>query len=249
MAWIKNAKTVVIWAPMLPLSTWPRRVITAKRKNRSETAPCLFRRAHTSGLHENRRHIWASFAGRLRMLRLSTVPVRNSPVGFVDVSVTVGFDVIVVHRCKRRGSETGCKLVGSSGHLVLEPRSNDASIGICDGDEEIRRGLTVGWLVAHVEEVLASSVCRSEVRHASFIDNAHLVKDLVERFGGLIDRDRGGQPAHICGDTKGTGKFKSSGRVKTTCGAGEQMLSGISSKMSLNSLVPAIEQTSRSHCF
>ena len=45
----------------------------------------------------------------------------------------------------------------------------------------------------HVDKVLPGLVCRTEIHHSTFVDDANLVEVFVKGFSSLIKGDNGGQ--------------------------------------------------------
>ena len=81
---------------------------------------------------------------------------------------------------------------------VTASKVSKGPISGCDGNrgrltsyEEISGRLTVGGLVAHVDEVLARLVRGAHVHLQAVIDDTDLVKVLIELLSRLVDRDDG----------------------------------------------------------
>ncbi len=75
-------------------------------------------------------------------------------------------------------------------------------------DEEVGGSLPVGRLVAHIDEVLARLVRRSEVHLLTLIDNANLVEVLVQLLARLVDGDDGGLPGNVRGNAERLDKLE-----------------------------------------
>lgn len=69
-------------------------------------------------------------------------------------------------------------------------------------NKEIRSCLPVGWFVSHIDKVLSCFVRGSEVCHLSLINNADLVKELIERLSCLVYGNDGGGSIHIRSDAQ-----------------------------------------------
>ena len=80
-------------------------------------------------------------------------------------------------------------------------------IRIGNRDQEIRSRLPIHGYVSHVDEVLPGVVRRPEVYHPPFVDEADLVKDVVERFAGLVDGDDSRLVEVVRRNPQGTDEF------------------------------------------
>ena len=70
------------------------------------------------------------------------------------------------------------EFIGGPRHTVLVPFTSGLRIRIGDGDEGVRSGLPVGWLIPHIDEVLPSKCSGTVVDHSAFVENTDLVKRL-----------------------------------------------------------------------
>jgi hypothetical protein len=70
--------------------------------------------------------------------------------------------------------------------------------------KEIRRGLSVCRLVAHVHEVLLRLRGGAKVSHAALINDADLVEQLEQRLSGLVDRNDGCEIVNVGSNAQGS---------------------------------------------
>ena len=107
-------------------------------------------------LHGDRDDIGTLLAGGRGVFRSCALHVGRGTIGFADKLAEVSGHVLLVDLPDIRLVVMFCKLVRSPGHAVLVSFAGGTGIGVGYGDEEIRSGLAIGRLVAHVDEVLAS---------------------------------------------------------------------------------------------
>ena len=68
-------------------------------------------------------------------------------------------------------------------------------------NKEVRRGLTIGRDVTHIDEVLSSKLDRAKINHSSFVDEANFIESIIKRLSGLVYRNDGGIMNEICSDS------------------------------------------------
>ena len=90
-----------------------------------------------------------------------------------------------------------CKITRSLRCPIPESSPNITSIRVCDGDQKVRGGLTVGGFKSEVDEVLASETRRAEIYHVAFIDEADLVKEFTHALGSLMGGKGGGDAPDV----------------------------------------------------
>lgn len=152
---------------------------------------------------------------------------------------------------KRRDAR---ELLRSPRHLLLAPCADGAPRGVRDGDEEVGGGLAVLGGVAHVGEVLARGGRGAEEREVPLVDDAylraeraesrcvswslnkkkrkrggaHLIKMLVQRLAGLVERDDGGLVRDVGRDAQGLDELERGGRAG---GQGQRVRARVSERI------------------
>lgn len=62
----------------------------------------------------------------------------------------------------------------------FEAGPENMAVGIRHCNQEVGSGLTVRRLESHVDKILPRPVCRAEIGHLAFVDNADLVEQTVQ---------------------------------------------------------------------
>lgn len=88
-------------------------------------------------------------------------------------------------------------------------------------DEEVCGSLPVGRLVPEFNEVLSRFVGAAKECHPTLVDHTDLVKVLVERLAGLVDRYYRGKTRNVGSNPESAHELQSSRGIETTGGAGE----------------------------
>ena len=65
----------------------------------------------------------------------------------------------------------------------------------------------------HVYEILPGPIRWPKIGHASFVYDAHLIKELEERLSGLVEGHNSGKLGYVCCDAQCAYKLESSARV------------------------------------
>ena len=105
---------------------------------------------------EDRDDVGTLLAGGRGMFRLCALRVGRGAIGFADKLAEVSLHVFPVNLPDIRLAVILRKFIWGPGHAVLVSCAGGTGVGVSYGDEEVRSGLVVGRLVAHVDEVLAS---------------------------------------------------------------------------------------------
>lgn len=71
-----------------------------------------------------------------------------------------------------------CKLIGSSGHLILVTRLDNAFRWAGERSQEIRGGLTFGTFETHVGEEFFGLVDRAKIDLSTLVEDGHFVENL-----------------------------------------------------------------------
>lgn len=134
--------------------------------------------------------------------------------------------------------------------LISDTGPRNAAFGVGDGDKKIRRCLTIGRFIAHVDEILPGTVGGTEVGHTTFIDDTDFIKEAIEILAGLIDRDDGCIPVNVSRNAEGSSEFQSRRGIKTTRGA-KYTYKPTMTRLGLfiRSLVPGVDAATHGHCF
>lgn len=75
----------------------------------------------------------------------------------------------------------------------------------------------MSWLIPHVDEVLSGTVCGAKIGHATFVNDAYFVEELIEALSRLIDGYKSSEVPEICSDAQSLDKFEGSRCIETTC--------------------------------
>ena len=127
----------------------------------------MLRLSHTLGLVE----ITLSRASRWKSLMISSNVLLKR--GIVEALLPIGL-----------------KIIWSTGHLAFKAVSWLPLLRIGDGSEEVAGCLTSRTLPPHVDEVVSRGIAWTEEDFSSLIQDYHLIKDIVDCLGSLIDCDR-----------------------------------------------------------
>ena len=77
-----------------------------------------------------------------------------------------------------------------------------------DGDQEVRGGLTISRFVSKIDEVLASEIRRTEIGHATFIDKADFIEEVVHALRSLIGGKGSGDASDVRCSAESSGEFQ-----------------------------------------
>jgi hypothetical protein len=175
---------------------------------------------HGTDLHGNRNRVRALLVCMPSTLGLCTFAKSGNQILFTNVLFSERVHVLLVGLHNGRVSVVLFEFSYSRGNSVLAVL-NLAPMGVRHGNEKVSCCLPVRGDVAHVDEVLPCRICRAEIDHSTFVDQANLVEEPVERLSCLVNRDDGRQPADIRRDSQRANVFDSGRRVKSTGRAGK----------------------------
>jgi hypothetical protein len=103
-----------------------------------------------------------------------------------DEIFSIRVHVLLVDRRDVTFKKLPCKIVRSSRCPSFKAFPNATSIRVCDGDQEVRGGLTIGGFESEIDEVLAGETRRPKIYHAAFIDETDLVEEITHALGSLM---------------------------------------------------------------
>lgn len=137
-------------------------------------------------LHRDRHDVGASFSRSSGVLILDLLRVRLDPIVLSDEISSVRIHVSFVGHSEVTFKKPPGEIVRGSGRPVLKPFPDVTSTGVCDGDEEVRGGLTICRIESEIDEVLASESRRTEIGHATFVDEADFIEEFTHALRSLI---------------------------------------------------------------
>lgn len=118
------------------------------------------------------------------------------------------------------------KLPRGSGDFT--PRTRPALRGRSEGGEEVRGGLLIGALEAHIDKELLGGGCGAKVDLLALVEDGYLVEDVVGGLRSLVD----------CYGGCGTEKVRREAKVPTE-------LNGVGRVQTASRVVPALERSIR----
>lgn len=142
-----------------------------------------------SCLHRDRYDVGASFSRRLGMFILYLPRISLGQIALSDKIFSVRIHVSFVDRSDVTFKELPGEIVCGARCPIFEPFQNFTSIGVCDGDEEVRSGLTICRFESEMNEVLTSEIRGTEIDHATFVDEADLIEEFTDALRSLISSE------------------------------------------------------------
>lgn len=136
------------------------------------------------------------------MFCIRAFTVNQSTLGFSDKLVEVRIHVSPVDLPDVRLAVIIREFIRGLGNLTPVSFTGRTSVGIGDGDKEIRSGLSIGWFVSHVDKVLAGERSWTVVDHSAIVDDTHFVEDVIHVLGGLVGSHDSCRSGDICANPK-----------------------------------------------
>ena len=137
-------------------------------------------------LHRDRYDVGTSFSRSLGMFILYLPRVGFGQVALSDEIFSVRIHVLFVDRSDVTFKKPPGEIVRGARCPIVEPFPDDTNIGDRDGDEEVRGSLTIGRFESEIDEVLTSEIRRTEINHATFVDEADLIEEFTHALRSLI---------------------------------------------------------------
>ena len=167
-------------------------------------------------LHWDRDDVGTLLAGGGGVFCPCTLPVCRGAFRFADGLVEVSVHVILVDLPDVRLAVVLYKFIRGPRHSVFISLTTGTSVGVGDCDEEVRSSLPVGWLVSHVDEVLAGERSWTVVDHSAFEDDTDFIEEVVHILRSLVNRHGGRHFGNVGANAKSLDELECGRGIETS---------------------------------
>jgi len=137
-------------------------------------------------LHRDRHDVGTTLSRSLGMLFSCLLRVGFNQIVLSDKVFPVRVHVLLVDCSDVIFKKPPGEIICGSRRPIFKLFADVTSTRVCNCDQEVRSGLTVGRFKSEVDEVLASEIRRTEIDHATFVDEADFIEELTHVLRGLI---------------------------------------------------------------